>query len=130
MNEYLNQTLRMTGYLLAFVLMLLIHFGQSWAMLPLVAGTGLAVILLLVWSGFVQRVIRPSASIEEKNGAEKRMQRSFLLLALIKYPLVSVLIWFLTRRWDNASLMVFVGGILLLHAVITLRAVGKLLTEQ
>jgi hypothetical protein len=47
--------------------------------------------------------------------------------ALIKYPLVAVLIWALTRAWNLRAIMAFTGGFVLIHLVIALRAIGRIL---
>ena len=52
--------------------------------------------------------------------------------ALIKYPLVGLLIWAIVRAWgqDAARMIAFVGGFVLLQVVIALRAVGKAVTAS
>ena len=128
MDEYFTRTLRTTGWMALFVALLLVHLGQYWAIVPVVAGVALAVVLLLGWNGFARslRVVRGSGP-----GVDAaRARRHLLGFALVKYPLVAVLIWWLTRIWSDRELMAFVGGYLLLQAVMVLRAVGKMLTEK
>jgi hypothetical protein len=64
--------------------------------------------------------------------AEKKIRGNaagamLLGFALIKYPLVAVLIWALTRAWNLRAIMAFTGGFVLIHLVIALRAIGRIL---
>ena len=134
-RDYLRKTLRATGILAACASMCLANFGISWAIVPLLAGLALAVVLLLGWWGFIRSLVQAAqqavgASTGEKSRRKMRTTLLFLGFALVKYPLVGALIWWLTRVWSTRELAAFVIGFLLLHAAIALRAVGKLLTEQ
>ncbi len=134
-REYLQKTLRAAGILAACASLCLANFGLPWAIGPLLAGLGLAVVLLLGWWGFIRSLVLAAqkatgASIAEKSRRRSRTTVLFLLFALVKYPLVGMLIWWLTRIWGTRELAAFVIGFLLLHAAIALRAVGKMLTEQ
>ncbi len=126
MDDYFKKTLRATGYVALFIVAALVNYGHWWAILPLVAGLMLSVVLLLGWNGFVRSLTPP---VEGALAAEVRWRKRFFLFALVKYPLVGLLIWWLTRVWDARSLMVFVAGFALLQAVIVLRTIGKMLTE-
>ena len=127
MDEYFQKTLRATGYVALFVVAMLVNHGVWWAILPLVAGLALSVVLLLGWNGFVRSLGPPDRGA---GVAERRWRKRFFLFALVKYPLVGLLIWWLTRVWEPRSLMVFVAGFGLLQAVIVLRTIGKMLTED
>ena len=129
-REYLRKTLRATGILAACASMCLANFGISWAIVPLLAGLGLAVVLLLGWWGFLGSLITLAQAIEEKNARQRRVTQRFFLLALVKYPLVGWVIWWLTRHWGAKELAAFVAGFGFLTLVIALRAVGKMLTEH
>lgn len=128
MDDYLRRTLRATGWMALFVATLLLHLSQYWAIVPVLAGVALAVVLLLGWIGLARslRVMRGSPP-----GVDlARAKRNFLGFALMKYPIVAVLIWRLVHAWSDRELMAFAAGYLLLQAVIFLRAVGKMLTEN
>ena len=127
MDEYFQKTLRTLGYVVLILTAALLNAGAYWAVPPFLAGVALAVVLLLGWNGFI-RSLTPENG--RQAGMQTRWRRRFLTFALIKYPLVALLIWWLTRLWDARSLMVFVGGFLLLHAVIFLRTLGRMLTEE
>jgi hypothetical protein len=134
-REYLQKTLRAAGILAVCASLCLANFGLLWAIVPLLAGLVLAVVLLLGWWGFLRGLVQavqktPGMSVREKSQRKMRTTYLFLLFALVKYPMVAVLIWWLTRVWSTRELAAFVIGFLLLHAAIALRAVGKLLTEQ
>ena len=133
-REYIQKTLRAAGILAACATLCLANFGLPWAILPLLAGLALAVVLLLGWWGFIQSLVQAAqkaVGVGEKEKSQRKMRTTalFLLFALVKYPLVGALIWWLTRIWATRELAAFVIGFLLLHAAIALRAVGKLLTE-
>ncbi|MBB6048318.1 hypothetical protein [Armatimonas rosea] len=133
--DYVRKTLRAVAILATCSALCLANFGLSWAIVPLLAGLALAVVLLLGWWGFIYALVQAAkkavgASASEKSRRKMRTTGLFLLFALVKYPLVGALIWWLTRVWSARELAAFVIGFLLLHAAIALRAVGKLLTEQ
>ncbi|WP_309711020.1 hypothetical protein [Armatimonas sp.] len=134
-REYVQKTLRAAGILATCASLCLANFGLPWAIVPLLAGLALAVVLLLGWWGFIQALVQAAkktvgVSAGEKSRRKTRTVALFLLFALVKYPLVGALIWWLTRLWATRELAAFVIGFLLLHAAIALRAVGKILTEQ
>ena len=127
MDEYFQKTLRTLGYVTLIILGALLNAGVYWAVPPFLAGVALAVVLLLGWNGFIRSLVPERGAVGEMAA---RWRKRFLTFALLKYPLVALLIWWLTRLWDARSLMVFVGGFLLLHAVIVLRTLGRMLTEE
>jgi hypothetical protein len=127
-DAYIEKTLKWVGYLALLTVALLYQWGLHWAIVPTLAGVGLAVVLLLGWSGFVRSLAAARGSAGSAMTMRARLR--FLGFALIKYPLVGVLIWWLTRIWTANQLAAFVGGFLLLHVVLVARAVGSLLTEK
>lgn len=133
--DYVRKTLRAAAILATCSALCLANFGLLWSIVPLLAGLALAVVLLLGWWGFIRALVQAAknavgTSAAEKSRRKMRTTALFLLFALVKYPLVGALIWWLTRVWHTRELAAFVIGFLLLHAAIALRAVGKLLTEQ
>ncbi len=127
-DAYLEKTLKWLGYLTLTAVVMLYQWGWHWAIVPLLAGVGLAVVLLLGWSGFVRSLAASRGPVGSAMTMKARMR--FLGFALIKYPLVGALIWWLTRIWSANQLAAFVCGFLLLHVVIVTRAIGRLLTEK
>ena len=128
--EYVTKTLRSTAILALVFIAVLANFGQSWAIVPALAGLVLAVVLLLGWWGFLRSLIALARAAAEKNQRQRGVTQRFLLLALVKYPLVGWLIWWLTRHWSARELAAFAVGFGVLTLVIALRAVGKMLTER
>lgn len=127
-DAYLEKTLTWLGYLTLVVLALLLQWNLGWAITPILAGVGLSVVLLLGWSGFVRSLAGVSGP--SRGAMSMKARWRFLGFALVKYPLVAALIWWLTRIWSTGQLAAFVGGFLLLHVVLVTRAVGRLLTEK
>lgn len=126
-RAYLLATLRATAWAAGTVVFLLIGYGQAWAVVPMLDGLILGIVLLLGLDIFVRRVFQPG--LWEKNAAAGRRRGAFLLFALVKYPMVGTLIWWIVRHWEPRAVMAFAGGFILLQAVIGLRAVGRALTQ-
>ena len=105
---YIRRTFVATGLVTLFAVALLINYGQTWAVLPLLAGVALAVILLWGWNYFIPAVFSPEK--DEKIHRLQRVKGRFVLFALVKYPLVGVFLWMLTRLWDARSLAAFAAG--------------------
>lgn len=132
-KHYLKKTLRAAGVLVLCAVAVAANLGLVWAIVPFLVGLTLAVLLLLGWWAATEMVVRggkPSGSAFEKSRQKRRAGGLILGFALVKYPMVAALIWWLTRVWTSHELIAFVLGFLLLHAVIALRAVGKLLNEK
>ena len=130
---YVFRTLRSTAYVTVFVILMLAAYGQTRLIAPFVVGVGLASVLLWGLTLFVRGVFTPNRnlSVEEKKKRDKR-KAALVAFALVKYPLVGLLIWAIVRAWgaDTARMIAFVGGFILLQAVIALRAVGKAVTTK
>jgi hypothetical protein len=126
---YIIKTLRSMAVVTAFVLFLLVSYGQWWAIAPVLAGAALAVVLLAGLDGFVRWLFTPER-LRGRFAAGKAGAGGMPLLAFaaVKYPLVALLLWGLVRAWDIKRLMAFVGGFILLHLVIVSRALGRLVT--
>ena len=152
-KNWVPATLKSAAVVTVFVLFMLASYGQMWSLLPVIGGALLAAGLLGVMDWFIRRAFTPERAwaakrkLQQKN-AEMRRDRlkssqeggvsekktrgsaegaTLLLFALIKYPLVAVLIWALTRALDLRAIMAFTGGFVLIHLVIALRAVGRIL---
>jgi hypothetical protein len=123
-RRYVAKTLRVTAVVTIVVALTLASYGQNWAILPVIAGAALAGLLLYGWERFVRTAFSPEAvKAARENGRDRRW--AIAGFALVKYPLVALLIWFLVQIWDQRQLMAFVGGVILLHVVIALRAAGS-----
>lgn len=132
-RSYVRKTLRAVAILAACCVLILANLGLPWAILPLLTGLGLAVVLLVGWwvmSGHVVAGARRASTLEEKSRQKRRVGGLILLFALVKYPMVAALIWWLTRVWTARELAAFLIGFLVLHLVIAARGLGKLLSER
>lgn len=130
---YVRKTLRAAAILAICSVVVAANFGLTWAIVPLLSGLALGVVLLVGWwviSGAIVAGARRSGSLEEKSREKRRVRVLILLFALVKYPMVAALIWWLTRVWAARELSAFLLGFLLLHLVIASRAVGKLINER
>lgn len=123
-GAYVGKTLQVTLMLASFVTFVLASYGLGWAILPLITGTALASGLLYGWERFIRTAFTPQKVAKAR---EKRKDRRWAIVgfALVKYPLVGLLMWFLVRLWDQRQLIAFVSGFILLHVVIVLRAAGS-----
>jgi hypothetical protein len=108
---------------------MLASYGQFWALAPALAGAALALVLLRGMERFVRGVFTPERAAGPKNSGGRGSRRALLLFALVKYPLVALLIWAAVRFWDGAQVMALAGGFVLIHAVIGLRAMGRYLVD-
>jgi hypothetical protein len=125
---YVTQTLRATAALTLVTVGLCWRYKQIWAIAPFLTGLGMAIALFVGWYIFIRQNITPQA-VKKNNGISDRKVVLFLF-ALIKYPLVTVLLWFVVHRWETREIMVFVGGFLFLQMVMVLRAIGRMLAES
>lgn len=125
---YLEKTLQVTFWCATMLTMLLAGYGQWWAIGPFLTGVALGVVLLLALNTFVRRIFRPE--FWKKKDGPSRQRTAIFVFALVKYPLVATLIWWIVGHWEPRAVMAFAGGFILLQAVIGLRAVGKALTDQ
>ena len=127
MDAYFVRTLQMTGWVSLFVVCLLLQCGQWWALLPFLAGVALAVVLLLGWNAFIGFLV---AQYLQKSIDRRGASRRFVWFALVKYPLVGLWLWYIASHWETRSIVVFVGGFLLLQIVMALRALGRVVTDR
>ncbi|MES2463773.1 MAG: hypothetical protein V4671_24655 [Armatimonadota bacterium] len=143
-------TLKSGAVVTGFVALTLAAYGQISSVAPVLGGALLAGGLLGAMDWFIRRAFTPERAwaVKRKIQQQKRRQPSktdsvgeftekkmrgkaagamLLGFALIKYPLVAVLIWALTRALDLRAIMAFTGGFVLIHLVIALRAIGRIL---
>jgi hypothetical protein len=125
---YVLHTLRATAVLAIIAIGLCWRYAQIWAILPFLTGLAMAIILFAGWYLVISQNVTPKA-LKKNNGMQGRKVVLFLF-ALIKYPLVTVLLWFVVHNGGTREVLVFIGGFLFLQMVMVLRAVGKMLTEK
>ena len=128
-GDFVRRTYRSTLWVTAFVLFVLASYGQFWALMPVAAGVALALALLRTLEVLVRGVFTPekarAAWRRERKGEKQGGPKGALVaVALVKYPLVALLLWAATRFWQERELRAFVGGFILVQAVIALRGVG------
>ncbi len=88
--------------------------GKPWIALSVTIGTLLSTAMLMSLDLVVRRTFVPGA---------RKPRRGLLWLAVGKYLLVGVLLYWLVR-WERISLPAFVGGIALVHFALLTKAIG------
>lgn len=130
-TEFIARTYRSAAFVTGFVLFVLASYGQFWALLPVAAGAALGMVLLRFLEVTVRRTFtRERAADARKNRKGSGPGRALLGFALVKYPLVALLIWAVVRVWDAREVMAFTAGFILLQMVIGLRAMGRYMVDQ
>jgi hypothetical protein len=125
-GEYVFKTVRSAAVTAVIVAAGMATKGKYDLIAPFLIGTGLGCALMVAWERFATALITPKAAREKKNN------RRWLvgLFALVKYPLVAYLIYWITRHWEQTQILSFVGGFILFQAIIVLRALGRILMES
>lgn len=132
---FLGRTYRSTALLTAVVALYLWRYGQAWAIFPVALGAAVGLGMFYLSEVAVRRIFRgpapgeaaPSTEPGQKKFRAHLAGRALFALALIKYVLAGLLLWFLVRHWDMMRLAAFVGGFCLVHIGIVLRAFSRLL---
>lgn len=124
--RYVGATLRSAGVVTCIIALVLAARGDNAALAPFLIGAALGGTLLAAWERFTVLLFTPDAA-RKKSGSRRW---AIVIFALIKYPLVALLIWWATRNWTQIQLMWFVGGFILIQAVIVMRALGRSLRES
>ena len=94
--------------------------GKLWIALNVTLGTALGSAVLLTFDMVVRRSFAPGA---------KRPRRAVVRLALLKYPLIVIILYWMVR-WNRFDPIAFCGGIALVHLAILGTAVGVALVER
>ncbi len=126
-DRYFFKTVRSASIVAALVGFILGSYGLFWGLAPLGAGFGLAVVLFWGWDWIIRANLTSDKLRKEKNKG-RYASTTILWFALVKYPLVGLLIWWFTQIFSTRQMIVFAGGFMLLHFVILLRALGKKMT--
>ena len=121
--QWLLATLRATGWLAITIVFLLCGWNQWWAIVPFVGGLTLAVCLVVALSILVPRTLRPPDSEKKRRGPSPKT--AILAFALVKYPMVATIIWWIVRTWETRAVVAFAGGFICLQLVMAARAIGK-----
>jgi uncharacterized membrane protein YqjE len=128
---FVRRTYRSAAWVTAFVLFVLGSYGQFWALLPVLSGALFGTALLYGMEVFVRRTFTAGrAGDAKKKGSPAGPGGALLGFALVKYPLVALLIWAVVRIWDLRHVMAFTGGFILIQAVIALRGAGRYLVDH
>jgi len=87
---------------------------KPWIALSITVGAALGMAVLLTFDLVVRRAFVPGAA---------RPGRALLKLALLKYPLIGIILYWLVR-WNRFDPLAFCGGIVLVHFAVLVKAMG------
>jgi hypothetical protein len=125
-GEYVLKTVRSSVVVATFITLWLAGVNRYEMILPLLTGTALGCSLIWSWERMAVAFFTPERARKKKTGGKWII----ILFALVKYPMVAYLIYWATRHWNQTQLLWFVGGFILVQAVIVLRALGRSLMEN
>ena len=109
--------------ILGFVIVnFLVGYKQGWAVGAFSVGLVLGIGLWYVNCLFVRAYLVP-----QKSSTKPPKKRAMTLFALVKSPLVAVIIWALVRLGETKHLIAFVGGYLILQVVVVIRSMSAAL---
>jgi hypothetical protein len=94
--------------------------GKLWFAVNVTLGTALGSAVLLTFDLVIRRSFLPGV---------KRPGRALVRLALLKYPLIVIILYWMVR-WDEFRPFAFCGGFVLVHLAILGTAVGISLAER
>ena len=121
MNEhFISKIYRSTVLAWALAMLWALVLGKPWIALSITLGTMVGTALLLTLDYTVRRAFVPEA---------KSPRRSLLIVALVKYPLIGLLLYVLVR-WNRVSIPAFCGGIVLVHFAILAKLAGVRIKEK
>jgi hypothetical protein len=128
---FVRRTIRTAAVVAGIVVLVLLSYGQLWAVGPFLGGIALSSVLLYLWDVFVRSLLNPDI-IRKSGGKRKGRLAAIIGFSLIKYPLVGLLLYMAVRMWggDPHRALAFLGGFILLHVVIGLRAVSRALLDR
>lgn len=126
-RRWLFATLRATGWIATTVAFLLCGWNQWWALTPFATGIALATALVASLATTIPRIVTPASP--EKKPPRIAPKTAILTFALIKYPMVAILVWWIVDRWETRSVVAFAAGFVCLQLVIGLRAAGRIWSD-
>jgi hypothetical protein len=119
-QEFIKKSYRSVALAWIIAMSWCIAFQKPWIALNITFGTALGTALLITYD----RVIR-AAFVPGKTGAK----RALLKLALVKYPLIGIILYCLVR-WDRFHFLAFCGGIILVHFAIVAKLASRKLVRR
>ncbi|MHB0912524.1 MAG: hypothetical protein ACYC2Y_03645 [Armatimonadota bacterium] len=120
MEDLVRKSYRTIALTWGVVILWVVVLGKAEIAASLTAGTALQTALLFAMDVFVRAVFVPGAA---------RPKRALLVFAVLKLPLVGLVIFALIR-WGHMNPIAFVGGILLVHFALVAKLVGIRLVER
>ena len=146
-RDFVPRTLRVVAFVSAMGALLIAGTKHYELVVPFLTGVALGSILLAGFEYVVRKAFATETILAQKgivlpgddtseNGAAKKTTKKFggkaaiWLFALIKYPAVALLIWWITRAWSQTQIITFISGFILLQMIIGLRGLGGFLYPQ
>lgn len=137
--QFVPRTLRVFAFVVVVIVAGLAGTGRFDLIAPFVGGAALAAVLLAGFEIVVRRVFTADAVLAERGVSPAGTQSSpkkfngkaaILWFALIKYPAVAVLIYFVIRTGSTAQIVAFATGFVCLQLVVGLRGLGAFLLPR
>lgn len=97
-----------------------IALQKPWIGLSITLGTLLGTAILASFDFIVRKAFVPGAN---------RPNKALIKMALLKYPVVAFMLYWLVR-WDKINLLAFCGGIVLVHFAMLSKVIGMSLVER
>jgi hypothetical protein len=119
-QDFIKKVYRSIVYAWAVAMCWALAFQKPWIALSITMGTVIGTALLASCEHIVRRVIVSDAV---------RPRRALLKFALLKYPLIGIILY-VSVRWDRVNLPAFCGGIVLVHAAIIAKMIGIRIAER
>lgn len=119
-QEFIKKTYRSVALAWIIAMSWCIALQRPWIALNVTLGAALGTAVLVTYD----LVIR-AAFVPGKTGAK----RALLKLALVKYPLIGIILYWLVR-WDRLHFLAFCGGVVLVHFAVFAKLAGIRLMEK
>ncbi|HUV05069.1 MAG TPA: ATP synthase subunit I [Armatimonadota bacterium] len=119
-KQFINKVYRSIALAWAIAITWTLAFQKPWIALSITFGTLLGTAALASNDWAVRRALTPGA---------RRPTRALAKVALLKYPAIAVLLYFLVN-WHAINLLAFVGGIVLVYLAIVAKALGIMIVER
>ncbi len=138
-RDFVPRTLRVTLAVTAIGAALLGGLGHYGLVLPFIGGSALGAVLLAGFEYVVRRAFDPAVVLAQKQVAAPGTQSgpkkfggkaAILLFALIKYPAVAFVLWWVVHSLRPAQVVTFMSGFVLLQLIIGLRGLGAFLVPR
>jgi len=138
-SDFVPRTMKTFAVVVAGAVFLLAAIGRFVWIAPFVGGALLGTALLVAWEYVIRRAFTAeqvllargvvSSADGDKTPPKKKFggKRALLAFALIKYPAVGLLLWWVARHMAQQEIAAFMSGFVLLQIVIGLRGLGAYL---